>query len=245
MVKKEFPQVKLIRNRKNLGFAKGNNQGIRVATGDLMMLLNSDTIVQKGAIERLADTLSGLGTKVAAISPLLINQDGSVQKDPAYLRFPSLLTVLFYYNPILKSLVVRFLPQLFFSTTNFDRPTLVDQLPGAAVMIRKEILNKVGGLDEAYPLYFEDVDLCFRIKKLGYQLMVDPHSRVIHLGGKSLEPVVKKEGREKFYFLNFSSLFLFCEKNYSGFKTWLIKIIVFGHLFLGLKFGLIKALITR
>lgn len=245
MVRKEFPGVKLIRNKKNLGFAKGNNQGAQAAAGDLVMFLNSDTIVQNKAIEKLANTLSEMDNKVAAISPLLTNEDGSIQKDPCYLKFPSLLTTLFYYNKILKRLIVKFFPRIFFSATNFERLTEVDQLPGAAMMVRKEVFNKLGGFDESYPLYFEDVDLCFRMKKLGYKLMLEPKAEIIHLGRKSIEPVVKREGVEKFYFLNFKSLFLFCEKNYSRFKALLIKKIVFLHLLLTFKFDLIKALVAR
>lgn len=244
MVKKDFPQAKLIRNKQNLGFAKGNNQGIKVATGDFVMLLNSDTIVRKGAIEKLAVYLIK-SPEIAAVSPLLLNKNGSIQKDPCYLKLPSPVTALFYYNPLLKKIAVKFFPSLLFSTTDFSHPIEVEQLPGAAIMLRKEILRKLKGFDESYPLYFEDVDLSFRIRKLGYKLAVVPEAEIIHLGRKSIEPLIKKEGIEKFYFLNFSSLFLFCEKNYPKFKTRLIKIVIFFHLFLTLKFSLIRKLVRR
>ncbi|HUS59890.1 MAG TPA: glycosyltransferase family 2 protein [Nevskiaceae bacterium] len=244
--KSSTPDLKLhfIANKKNLGFARGNNQAIKMATGDFVMLLNSDTIVQKGAIEKLAVYLIK-SPKIAVASPLLLNKDGSIQKDPCYLKFPSPVTAFFYYNSFLKKIAVKFFPWLLFSTTDFSQPVEVEQLPGAAVMFRKEVLKKLKGFDESYPLYFEDVDLSFRIRKLGYKLVVVPGAKIIHLGRKSIEPLIKKEGIEKFYFLNFSSLFLFCEKNYSKFKACLIKMIIFSHLLLTLRFSLIKKLIKR
>lgn len=244
MVRRYFPWVRLIRNKQNLGFARGNNQGIKAATGDLIMLLNSDTIVQKGAVEKLAVHLIK-SLEIAAVSPLLLNEDGSTQRDPCYLKLPSPITVLFYYNSLLKKIAIKFFPWLLFSATDSSQPAAVDQLPGAAIMLKKEILKKLKGLDEAYLLYFEDVDLSFRIQKLGYGLEVVPEAKIVHFGRKSIKPLVQREGIEKFYFLNFSSLFLFCDKHYSELKTLLIKIIVFGHLFLTLKFGLIRKLLAR
>jgi len=235
---------RLIENQQNLGFAKGNNQGIKVASGELIMILNSDTIVQKGAIEKLASFINH-HNDVAAISPLLLNDDGSIQKDPCYLRFPSPLTSFLYYNKFLKRLTFKFFPSLLLSKTDFTKPTEVDQLPGAAMMVRKKILDEVGGFDEKFPIYFEDVDLSFRIRRVGYKLLVVPDAKVIHLGRKSIEPVIEKEGMEKFYFLNFNSLFLFCEKNYPSWKTLMIKIIIFLHLILGLKLRLVGKLIQR
>ncbi|MFZ5366155.1 MAG: glycosyltransferase family 2 protein [Patescibacteria group bacterium] len=245
MVQKEFPEVKLIKNKINLGFAKGNNQAFRQAQGEVIMLLNSDTLVQKGAIEKLATSLMNQSEEIAAVSPLLLNEDGSVQRDPCYLKFPSPLFAIFYYNKFFKNLALRLFPFVLFSALKFEKPLQVDQLPAAAMMIRKKVWEKVGGFDENFPIYFNDVDLCFRLKKLGYKLMLIPDAKIIHFGRKSIEPVIRKEGIEKFYFLNFSSLFLFCEKNYSVWKTWLIKIIVFFHLFSTLKFNLIKQLIKR
>lgn len=243
MVKKEFPKVKLVCNKENVGFAGANNQGAKLASGDLLLLLNSDTVIIDDTVKTLAHFINE--TENTAVCPLILNEDRSVQKDPCYLRFPSPATALFYYNKILRQISVKIFPSILFSTTNFEKPTEIDQLPGAALMIRKEVFEKIGGLDERFPLYFEDTDLSFRLKKKGYKLMVVPEVKIIHFGRKSIDPIIKKGGMEKFYYLNFNSLFLFCEKNYSETKTVLIKLIIFLHLFSTLKFGLIKKLMAR
>lgn len=233
--------VNLIENQTNMGFAKGNNIGIREAKGEYIMLLNSDTIVQKGAIVKMVNYLDQ-HSEVAAVSPLLLNEDGSYQKDPCYLKSPSLLFVLLYYNPVLRKIVFKFFPRLLFSTTNFKEPSQLELLSGAAIMIRKSILEKVGGLDENYPHFFEDVDLSYQLRKMGYRLMLIPESKIVHLGGRSLQPKIKKEGKDEFYFLNFYGLFFFFRKNYSSFKVFLVKTIVFTQMILTGKFSLIKRL---
>ncbi len=241
MVKKEFPQAKLIQNKENLGFAKGNNIGLGRAKGEYIMLLNSDTLVKPGAIEKLVDYLDK-HEEVAAVSPLLLNEDGTGQKDPCYLKFPSPLTVFLYYNPILRKLSFKLFPGLLLSTSDFSRPSLVDQLPGAAMIIRAKILKEIGGLDEGYPHYFEDTDLSFRLQKAGGKLILVPESQITHLGRRSIQPVIEKEGKEKFFYLNFNSLFLFCRKHYSPLKTILIKTVVFSQLLLSGKISLVKKL---
>ena len=208
------------------------------------MLLNSDTVVKKGTVEKLIKFLDS-HPEVGAISPLVLNEDGSVQKDPCYLKFPSPLLAFFYYNKILRQLALNFFPQVLFSTMEFRKPIEVDQLPGAALMVRKSILGEIGGLDEDYELYFEDTNLCWKMRKLGYRLMVVPQAKIVHSGRKSIAPLIRKEGINKFYLLNFKSLFLFCEKNYPEWKTALIKLVVFFHLFSTFKFNLLRKLIRK
>lgn len=237
-------KLKIIQNERNLGFAKGNNQGIKAAKGKHIMFFNSDTIAKKGALKRLTEHLDK-NPGVGAVSPLVLNQDGSIQKDPCYLKFPSPLLTFFYYNKILRRLALNFFPQILFSAAGFEKSIEVDQLPGAALMARKNVLDKIGGFDEDYKLYFEDTDLSWRIRKLGWKLMVVPQAKIIHLGRKSIEPVIKKTGIEKLYFLNFSSLFLFCRKHYPSWKSTLIRVIVLLHLASTFKFRLILKLIKN
>ena len=238
---KGITSMKLVENQSNLGFAKGNNIGIKQARGKYIMLLNSDTIVEKGSMAKLVNYLDQ-HSEVAAVSPLLLNEDGSYQKDPCYLKSPSLLFVFLYYNPITRKIVSKFLPHLLYSSADFTKPSLIELVSGAAVMLRKEILEKVGGLDEDYPHFFEDVDLSYQLRKLGFRLVLIPEAKVIHLGGRSLQPKIKKEGKDEFYFLNFYGLFLFFRKNYSSFKTFLVKTIVFSQMIITGKFSLVKRL---
>jgi len=236
-------KILLIENQENLGFAKGNNIGIKQAMGEYIMLLNTDTIIKEGAIEKLVEFLDEQPESVAAVSPLVLNSDDTIQKDPCYLKFPSPIFVLFCYNPILKKIALKFFPKFLFSETNFSKITEIDQLPGAAIMIRKKVLDKIGLFDEKYQIYFEDSDLCMRIKKAGYKMFLEPTAEIIHLGRQSIKPIIEKEGLEKFYFLNFKSLFYFCRKHYSFVKYQLIRWELLLQFLLTLKFKLFKKLL--
>ena len=236
MVEKEFPKVKLIKNKKNLGFAKGNNQGIRVAGGDLVMLLNSDTVVQKGAIEKLVDFYEEQKDKNLALSPLLLNPDGTVQKE-YYMRFPSLWQIFFYHHPLGRFLTLKTpLKRLILSQIGKE-PTVVEQLPGAVLMAPKGVWQKVGLLDEDYRFLYEDVDWSWRAKKMGVKQMVVPEAKIIHLGGGSWRQKLKFNSFE-FYCDYFKALLLFVKKNYGRRRLRIFKKVLLLNFLLRFKFKL-------
>lgn len=241
LVEKKYQEAVLIKNRTNVGFAKGNNQGLKMAKGKYILFLNSDTLIEPKALEILIDYLDQ-NIDTAAVSPLLINQDATIQKNPCYLRLPSLWTALFYYNKLLRNFIFKFFPSLFLSTTDFSVNQEVEQLPGAALMARKEILDQLNGFDENFSLYFEDSDLSLRIRKLNHKIKIIPLSKIIHLGGESAKNFIKNEGLDKYYLLNFKSLFYFCDKNYSYAKAFLIKLIIKINLLFTFKIDLLKKL---
>jgi len=220
MVAKEFPEVKLIKNKKNLGFAKGNNQALKQALGEAVMLLNSDTIIKGKALEKLLARLFG-SEKIGAVSPLLFKQDGSVQEE-YYMRFPNLWQVLSYHHPLWRPLVMRSpLKYLITNKVGEKKLTLVDQLPGAALMAKLEVWQKVGFLDEGFQFLFEDVDWSWRARKMGFELAVVSEAEVIHLGGGSWRKRLKRGF--PFYRQFFTSLLLFIEKNYSQGRFFLFR----------------------
>ena len=223
-LKKMHPELNLqiIENKKNYGFAKGNNIGAEKAKGKYLLLLNSDTIVEKGSIEILLDYLK-TNKDVAAVSPMLMNPDGSKQIE-YYFKFPNLFFSS-YHNIVLRPLLTKtFLKNLIISLPK-NVPFEVDQLPGAAILTTKATYEATNGLDEDYKFLFEDVDWCLKVKKkkLG-KLMVIPSSKIIHLGGASW-----KKWREKdsfaFYKQYFSSFFTFVRKHQRS-KTLLYKILL-------------------
>jgi len=156
MLDKKFPNVKLIANTKNVGFAKANNQALRICKGEKILLLNNDTIVVDDAISKMIDFLDN-NDSVGLLGPRLLNQDGSVQVQG------SLLGPHFW-----KSII----------------PTETKFLRGAALMTKKIILDEVGLLDEKFFFYNEDIDYCWRVLQSGYKVVFFPEAEIIHYGGK-------------------------------------------------------------
>ncbi|MCJ7804155.1 glycosyltransferase, partial [Patescibacteria group bacterium] len=138
----KWPNLKFIKNKSNLGFAKGNNQGIKAASGDLIMLLNSDTVVEKKTIEKLVNFYQEQKDKNLAFSPLLLNHDGTIQQQ-YYLKFPNLWQIIFYHNPVLRFLAMKtFLRKLLINDLRKiqkGEPFELSPLQGAALMVSKEV----------------------------------------------------------------------------------------------------------
>ena len=181
MVRERFPQVHLIQNRENVGFARANNQAIRQCTGKHILLLNPDTLVAAGALQVLVDFLDR-NPKAGAVGARILNPDGSMQIS-SHPR-PTLsreLWRLFHLD--------RLSPYAEYPLTKWDagQAQEVDVLMGACFLLRREVLNQVGSLDEDYFIYSEEVDLCFRIQRAGWRLFWVPQAEVVHLGGQSTQ----------------------------------------------------------
>jgi hypothetical protein len=183
LVEREFPDVLLIQNGRNLGYAAGNNVGIRAAGGRHVLLLNSDTEVEPGAISLLADFLDR-HPEAGAVGARLLLPDGSVQR--ACMRFPTLAVVIgfdtwFGRRFPLKRAIDRYFYREFDHLSSRD----VDQPPGAALMVPRRLYETLGLLDPDLFLFFNDVDLCRRIRAAGYRIHYLAESRILHHGGAS------------------------------------------------------------
>lgn len=210
MVAKEFPQARLIVNDRNLGFAAGNNAGIRVAMGEFVILLNPDTELQDNALEAMVRVMRA-NPDVAVLGPTLLNADGSLQ--PSVRRFPT---------PLSQALVMLKLHDLFprlkpvreYFASGFDylAPSSVDQVMGAAFMVRRSAFEKLGLLDERFFIWFEEVDFCRRAVNAGYDVMYTPEARVVHHGGESFNQVF---GPKRQHLLN-SSLLKYARKHFGA-----------------------------
>jgi GT2 family glycosyltransferase len=202
MVGSEFPEFRLIANAKNRNYAAGNNQGLREASGELILLLNPDTEVPKGALESLAAFLRE-HPRAGAVSPALVHPDGRVQQSvrgfPSPRALTGELTGLARLRP--GSAWSAYRPQ----ALPEDRPSSVEQPMASAFLVRRETLEQVGPLDEQFPLFFNDVDLCYRLKQAGWSIHYDPGVRVVHVGGASTKQVRPEailhshEGLRRFY----------------------------------------------
>lgn len=179
----QFPQVRLLRNPDNRLYSAGNNQGAAAAVAPLLCLLNSDTEVRPGALDQLVDFLQQHDGH-AAVSPKLVDPDGSVQR--ACQRFPTLLSALCF-----DSWWGSFWPgswvQDRYLMRDFDHlhSRDVDQPPGACFMMRTEEYRRSGGLDEQLALFYNDVDLCKRLRRQGRAIHYLASAEVLHHRGAS------------------------------------------------------------
>lgn len=171
LVEKQYPQVILIKNTQNRGFAAANNQGLAVGKGRYFMLLNSDTIVLPGAVDALLE-LADCNPRVGVIGPKLLNMDGSLQK--SWASFPSFLSELVGQNFRVRQPVRDV-------QNTFD----VDWIMGACMLVRSETISEVGQMDEDYFFYSEETDWCFRIKKKNWKIWYIDGAEIYHLGGGS------------------------------------------------------------
>jgi GT2 family glycosyltransferase len=191
MVEREFPDAVLIRSEVNLGFGRANNLGFESALGRYVVLLNSDAFLTAGSLQRSVAHMDA-NPRAAIGGGRLIGTDGSLQ--PSARMFPTVLNDLI----VLSGFAARFPRSSFFG--RFDRtwanehePAEVDWVPGAYSIIRAEALADVGRFDPRFFLYYEEVDLCRRMKEKGYSVWYWPDVAVVHIGGESSRQVPSLE----------------------------------------------------
>ena len=177
-VRAAFPQVQLIENMQNRGFATANNQALKRMTGRYALLLNSDAALTDGAAQKLLAFMESTPTAGMACGQLL-NPDGSRQNSIA--NFPTLLTL------ISNETLLRILfPEKFPSKRrNYTGPIPVESGIGACLMIRKTAMDAVGIFDETYFFFFEETDWAYRMRLANWQIYFVPSARIIHAQGKS------------------------------------------------------------
>ncbi len=183
MVEKDFPGARLIRNAENLGFAKANNQALKLMNGEFALLLNSDALLKEGALETLL-SFAERKPRAAMIGPRLITGEGRLQ--PSTYPLPSLANELFRALRLYKVLPGRLNENIFLSTF-FDHKTSrqVGRLTGACVLVRKSAIADAGLLSEDFFFYGEVHDWCWRLLDKGWQVWFCAETEVIHLGGQS------------------------------------------------------------
>lgn len=203
MLKRDFPQVKLIENKRNLGFSKGCNQGIKESQGRYILLLNPDTELTPGGFKKMIDFMD-TRPEVGICGPKMTDQEGNLHLSCR--SFPSYLTAISSSQSILN----RIFPENFLSQKyllrNLDHSQIqeVDWVSGSCLLAKREMLEKIGLLDERFYLYVEDVDLCYRAKKSGFSVFYFPAVVVIHHIGKSTEKkkinMLVEHHRSMYYF---------------------------------------------
>lgn len=184
MVREKYPQVKLLALEQNLGFSTANNRGTAVAGGRAILFLNSDTVLSKQALVQPFQYLQE-NPQIGAVTVRLIYPDG--QRDPDNHRgFPTPWNALCHFTGL--SRLFPHNPRFngyFQSYADFDRTHVVDVIAGSYMMMPHQLVDDLGGWDETYFFYGEDIDFCYRIHEAGYEIIYYPHVEVLHYKGAS------------------------------------------------------------
>ena len=234
-VRSNHPDILLIENEQNVGFSKGNNIGIKKASGPLVLLLNSDTIILPGALDELYNHLQQ-NPKVDAVGPMLLNHDRSVQR--SYFDFPSIFktfshilgTTRIVYRLTKYPYIGRMLAKLGYSPaflrSNFKHATEVDYLLFACILIRANVFERIGLLDEQLFFYHEDFEFGYRMHLNKMRINYLPSCKIIHFGGGTSGKYILHT-----YRANFVSLIYVYSKHYGYLRALLLRIaIIIGFL---------------
>jgi GT2 family glycosyltransferase len=183
MVKDKYPWVHFIDNQKNLGFTHPMNQALQIAAGQFLLLLNPDTLVQLGALDTLVQFLRD-HSEAGICGPKVLNRDGTMQKqcrrgDSRPLAAISYMTGLYRLFPS-----SRFFGGYLLNYLDENEVNEVGGVSGSCMLIRREVINAIGYLDERYFAYQEDADYCYAARKSGWKVYYVPTAQIIHFGGQ-------------------------------------------------------------
>ncbi|MBI1282326.1 MAG: glycosyltransferase [Anaerolineaceae bacterium] len=190
MVSDQFPQVKLLPQNENLGFSRCNNIGLAAATGRYIFLLNPDTEIVGDALAKMLAYMDAHAT-VGILGPHTLNSDGTTQSTRR--RFPT-LALGFVESTWLQPFAPKSLLDNFYATDiNDDAIADVDWVQGSALLARREVYTQIGGLDDGYVMYSEEMDWCKRAKTSGWRVVYFGNADIVHHGGKSSEQATARK----------------------------------------------------
>ncbi|MBD3307451.1 glycosyltransferase [candidate division KSB3 bacterium] len=224
MVAQQFPTVRLIRNEANLGFAQANNLALPHTTGRYMLLLNSDTELQSGVLQEMV-TFMVQHPAVGIAGPKLLNPDGTPQYScDAFPRRPFTLLrdklgKILFQGKTRSGERERMAPE------SADEPVAVDYVIGAALLIRRETYEQIGGLDERFFMYAEDIDWCYRAAQAGWSTAYVGNVSLYHLNRGSSD--ASPELAARLARLRATSLLQFYRKHYGVLSALLMQVILF------------------
>ena len=233
MIKKEFPLVRLIENDDNKGFGKANNQGLKIATGEYLMFLNTDVIVLDKAINKLVDYLDQ-HPDVMMGGPRLLNKDLTFQHacrrmlpNPTNSFFH-----LFGFAKIFKK--NKFINDYKQYNSNPDITGQTQALSGAAMLFRRQVYEEIGGFDEVFFMYGEDLDFCKRVLDKGWKTMYISNAKIIHFGGQSSD-----KRRVKSLINFYQAMWVYYKKYFYSKHNFIFN----GIVWLGIKLKMVASLV--
>jgi GT2 family glycosyltransferase len=233
MFQQDKENIFLIKNKENSGFAGGNNQALEKISGDLILLLNPDTELLDDSLLSLINFLEQKerdGEKIGAVAPKLLNSDGSLQRSCR--QYPSLRDQFFVQLKLHRFLSGKIKAIRKYFMLDFDHQSIkeVDQVMGAAILIPRKVLGLVGVFDLGFSKIFEEVDLCFRIKKADFQIYFNPVAKIKHHKGVSFSQVKKLKKQWDFN----RCLYLFFKKHRPEWQLFVLYLLLPANLFLTL-----------
>jgi N-acetylglucosaminyl-diphospho-decaprenol L-rhamnosyltransferase len=215
MLKQNFPDVRLIQNEENVGFARANNQAIQRSLGSYLLLLNSDAVLLPKTVNILykhARTRSEIG----ALGTQWLNPDGTFQA--SYNNFPTLMSEFFQALGIYK-IINPFFPS--YPPQTSIEITDCDWVGGACMLLRRSAIDQVGLLDESYFMYVEEMDFCYRLRRAEWKVVYLPDAKVIHYGGGSASRNSYKQ-----QFLLYKSKITYFQKHHSSLSAFSLRVLI-------------------
>ena len=231
MVESCFPQVRLVASRENLGFAGGNNLALEQARGRYLLLLNSDTRVEQGALGGLVAFMED-HPEAGAAGPRLVDEEGSLQLSCGLA--PGLASEF-----VNKLLLHKLFP--FFKLGGWDHAEIreVGWVTGACLLVRRAVVEQVGLLDSGIFMFYEDLEWCMRIRRGGWRIFYYPFSQVLHLGGRSTQ-----KNLEEMLVVSQQSLFYLFQKHFGPGRLHVLRLLTVVEMVLrSLLWGLFAVLL--
>jgi len=204
-IKREYPGIKLLENSVNLGFAKACNQAVKISSGRYIFLLNPDTFLNRGVISGLINFMDKLDWAGIA-GPQIIDRKGNITDSVR--KFPTMWRTL-----LKKTILGKLFPWArvtkLIKVISMDRVSIVDNVSGGALLIKREIWDALDGMDERFFMFYEDVDICRRVKNMGYNVYYVPSIKLMHIGGGS-----RRKARSLAFYYSLESRIIYFEKFY-------------------------------
>lgn len=228
MVAKDFPRVRLILKAENTGFARANNEGMKIAQGDFYVLLNSDTIISENTLSTLFDFIKSK-PKVAIVTPKVVLPDGAIDL-ACHRGMPTPWNAFTYFSHLARLFPnSRIFAGYHQTYQDFELAHAIDATAATAIMVRKQAVDAVGLFDERFFLYGEDLDWCKRFTDAGWQIYYFPGVTVLHQksasGKQNLSAKTRREAAGHFY----HTMAQFYEKHYKAkYPMWLRQLVLLG-----------------
>ncbi len=244
----KYPKVNFIYNKTNIGFAAANNIAINKSSGKYLLLLNPDTIVNEKSFLPMIKYLEE-NRNVGIVGCKIFNANGEVEHSTH--SFPSLIKEFFHANEFLKSLfgynsiIGKTISKIFKSKSlesywAHDSIKEVDHVTGACMMIKREALEKVGLLEEAFFIYTEEVEWSYRMKQAGIKSVFNPNSNIIHLFGYSTNQKMQRQQVNHLLLERYRGMLYFFQKHYKNYQLLILRLIILQGFSFRLLANLIK-----